>query len=139
MKQVVGFTLIEILIVISLVSILAMIAIPTYQKYTRRAYYSELIQAAAPYQLGVAECFQELGDLDGCNAGVNNVPAAIANPQGAIAQVNVERGVIILQPLPQHGIEVVDDYILTPKIDGESLGWQVSGGALIKGYVRSRG
>lgn len=137
MKQVVlGFTLIELLIAISLVSILAMIALPTYQHYTRRAYYSELVQAAAPYQLGVAECFQELGELNGCEAGVNGIPAPITVAQGMVGYVSVESGVITIVPTQRHGLEAEDSYVLTPIIQGEKLTWRISGGALAKGYVK---
>lgn len=131
-----GFTLIELLIVISLVSILAMIALPTYQHYTRRAYYSELVQAAAPYQLGVGECYQELGSLEECGAGVNGIPAAINEPQGLVAAVDVAGGVITLVPSPLHGLTEEDDYILTPVIVGERLVWKIGGGGVGKGYVK---
>ncbi|MFB4202177.1 Fimbrial protein [wastewater metagenome] len=50
-----GFTLIELMIVVAIIGILAAIAIPAYQDYTRRAQASELISVAAPVKTAVSE------------------------------------------------------------------------------------
>lgn len=83
-KSQAGFTLIELMIVVAIIGILAAIAIPSYQNYTRKAKFSEVVQGASSVKLAVETCFQEQGDLGSCAAGSNGVPglttAAGANP-----------------------------------------------------------
>jgi type IV pilus assembly protein PilA len=54
-KNMQGFTLIELMIVIAILGILIAIALPAYQDYTVRAKVSECINAAAPNKLGASE------------------------------------------------------------------------------------
>jgi type IV pilus assembly protein PilA len=130
-----GFTLIELMITVTIVGILAAVAIPSYLNYTRRAYFSEVVLATSPYKVGVTECFQTNGTLTGCDAGTNHIPAAISSATGAVASVTVANGVITATPVAARGIVATDTYILTPTVTNNVLIWASSGGGVTNGYA----
>ncbi len=53
-----GFTLIELMIVVAIIGILAAVALPAYQDYTKRAKLSEVILAASACRTTITEVYQ---------------------------------------------------------------------------------
>ncbi|HEY5582461.1 MAG TPA: pilin [Rhodoferax sp.] len=53
-----GFTLIELMIVVAIIGILAAVALPAYQDYTKRAKMSEVILAASGCRTSITEVYQ---------------------------------------------------------------------------------
>ncbi len=130
-----GFSLLECLIALGIMAILTALSIPSYLRYTKRAYFMEVMQATAPYQFGVALCAQTNGGLGECNDGENGIPPAITH-QHHIASLTVHHGIIKAIPEKEHGLSSQDSYVLTPELDSTGLHWQRSGGAVQHGFIR---
>ena len=62
-KNMQGFTLIELMIVVAIIAILAAIALPAYSDYTKKAKVSEVILAASAARTAVAEYAAGTGAL----------------------------------------------------------------------------
>lgn len=131
-----GFTLIELMITLTIVAILAAVSVPSYISYVRRSYYKEIITFSEPYKLGVTECFQSLGNTATCSGGANYVPPNVTTPFGNIASIITSNGVVTITPRDLHGITAADTLILTPTNVNNVLQWSASGGSVNNGYVR---
>ena len=55
-----GFTLIELMIVVAIIGILAAVALPAYQQYTKKAKMSEVILAASACRTTITEVYQSM-------------------------------------------------------------------------------
>jgi len=98
MKQVQkGFTLIELMIVVAIIGILAAVAIPSYQNYTKKARFSEIITLSDALKIQVATCALDNAanpnTATGCSNAALGIDAAIAATPNT-ASLTVTNGII---------------------------------------------
>tara|TARA_B100000700_G_scaffold326090_1_gene436655 strand:+ start:693 stop:1151 length:459 start_codon:yes stop_codon:yes gene_type:complete len=81
-----GFTLIELMIVVAIIGILAAVALPAYQSYTKRAEFTETTIAASNIKTAVMVCIQTegLAGAGNCVAGKKGIPADVTAGAGVV-------------------------------------------------------
>jgi type IV pilus assembly protein PilA len=92
-KYPLGFSLIELMIVVTIVGILAVIAIPSYQNYTQRARFAEVMGAVAPFKIAISLALQQGSEPLQLKNGVQGIPVSVAETKN-LASILVENGII---------------------------------------------
>ncbi|MEJ7136842.1 pilin [Amphibiibacter pelophylacis] len=124
-----GFTLIELMIVVAIIGILAAVALPAYQDYTKRARVSEGLTLASAAKTGVTEYYTSNNKLPTSNSDVG-LPEANKIVGTAVKSVGVgANGVITVTFNDKVATDAT--LTLTPDVTTStgSIAWKCRAGA----------
>ncbi|WP_281422552.1 pilin [Agarivorans litoreus] len=130
-----GFTLIELMIVVAIVAILAAVALPAYQNYTRSAKYSEIVSAATGLKTTVEVCLQtkvvdceaaddqKVSNSESAAEAIESINSATFAVEASDADGNPSEVSITMVPEEANGFVAGDDYIIYGYISNGGVVW----------------
>lgn len=130
-----GFTLIEIMIVVAIISILAAIALPAYQTYTKKARFTEVVLAAASVKSNIDICFQDKDNytLSNCDSFSKiGVDTATARASNNVNSITIDANTAMITVTGEPSVDSVT-YTLSPTASNNSLTWSAGGTCVAAG------
>ncbi len=128
-----GFTLIELMIVIAIIGILASVALPAYQTYTKKAKFSEVVLAVGFIKTAIDMCYQVRGEYNLVNCDTEAKLGILLSDSEGGNHVNSVVLTATTAIITATGGAAVDNQqlVLTPTASGNSLLWSDSGSSCI--------
>ncbi len=135
----IGFSLIELMITMIIISILTALSIPTYQNYIKKAYITSIISETDPIKLAINVCFLTHGNLNDClTQGENGIPLPPTQEDNQVIQqiqISGNEQRVTINSIPNShktGLKADETYQLIGKIENDEIHWTQAG----KGYEK---
>jgi type IV pilus assembly protein PilA len=122
-----GFTLIELMIVVAIIGILAAVALPQYQDYTKKAKISNVLASVESSKTAIALCAQEKGGLSDCNTATSPADIKLPATTNEIASSTITGDGVIQVTLQNIGANINNKTItFTPHVGESNVVWTLS-------------
>jgi len=133
-----GFTLIELMIVVAIIGILASVALPAYQTYTKKAKFTEVVLATTTVKSAYEVCVQTkteaLCDSATSNEGLALNAVATAANTGPMVSSVTRVAKLITSTADNTNFGSTETYTITATVTSGAVTWSKGGSCVAVNY-----